>query len=87
MQGFHEVDSAPLDVRDIAQQIGHSMDLRVEVGPDPVVLSGSKKLLEFALRSLIQTVGENRPEHGLRELSLKVRSTGTGNDLDFTRTN
>jgi len=44
-------------------------------------LSASKKLLDFALRALIKTVGENRPDHGLRELALKVRSTGSGSDL------
>jgi hypothetical protein len=81
MQGLHEADAAPADVREIAQQIGQSLGLRVEVGPDPVVLAVSKKLLEFALRALIRTVGENRPDHGLRELALKVRSTGTGADL------
>lgn len=81
MQSLHEADPAPVDVRDVAQHIGHSLGLRVEVGPDPVVLMASKKLLDFALRSLIRTVGENRPDHGLRELALKVRSTGTGPEL------
>ncbi len=81
MQSLHEADPAPVDVRDMAQHIGHSLGLRVEVGPDPVVLLASKKLLDFALRSLIRTVGENRPDHGLRELALKVRSTGTGPEL------
>ncbi len=81
MQTLHEVDPAPVDVRDLAQHIGHSLGVRVEVGPDPVVLIASKKLLDFALRSLIRTVGENRPDHGLRELALKVRSTGAGTEL------
>jgi hypothetical protein len=81
MQNLHEVDPAPVDVRDVAQTIGNALGLRVEVGPDPVVLSASKKLLDFALRALIRTVGENRPDHGLKELALKVRSTGSGSDL------
>ena len=81
MQALHEVDPAPVDIREIAQTIGHSLGLRVEVGPDPVVVGASKKLLDFALRSLIRTVGENRPDHGLKELALKVRSTGSGPDL------
>jgi hypothetical protein len=54
--------------------------LRVEVGPEPVRLTVAKDLVGFALRSLIATVGENRPDHGLRELSLQVRTTGTGAD-------
>lgn len=81
MQSLHEADANPIDIRDLAQSIGQSLGLRVEVGPDPVVLAVSKKLLDFALRSLIRTVGENRPDHGLRELALKVRSTGTGAEL------
>lgn len=81
MQALHEIDPAPVDVREIAQTIGHSLGLRVEVGPDPVVVAASKKLLDYALRALIRTVGENRPEHGFKELALKVRSTGSGPDL------
>lgn len=81
MQSLHEADPAPVDVRDLAQFIGQSMGVRVEVGPDPVVLSASKKLLEFALRALIRTLGENRGEAGLKDLALKVRSAGTGPEL------
>lgn len=81
MQGLHEVEPATIDVRDLVQHVGHSLGLRVEVGPDPVELNASKKLLEFAVRALIRTVGENRPEHGLKDLALKVRSAGTGADL------
>lgn len=81
MQSLHEADPVQIDVRDVAQHIGHSLGVRVEVGPDPVVLTASKKLLEFALRALIRTIGENRPDQGLRELALKVRSTGSGPDL------
>jgi hypothetical protein len=81
MQTMHEGEVAPVDVREVAQKIGHSLGLRVEVGPDPVVLNASKKLVDFALRSLIKTIGENRPDHGTRELTLKVRSAGSGVDL------
>jgi hypothetical protein len=81
MQALHEAEPAPVDVRELAQSVGQSLDIRVEVGPDPVVLEASRKLLEFALRALVQTVVENRPDHGTRELALKVRSTGTGADL------
>ncbi len=81
MQTLHEADAAPVDVKELAQQIGHSLGLRVEVGPDPVVLMANRKLLDFGLRALIRTVGENRPDRGLRELALKVRSTGTGAEL------
>lgn len=81
MEGLHEAEPAPTDLREVAQALGHSLGLRVEIGPDPVVLLANRKLLDFALRALIRTVGENRPEHGLRELALKVRSTGIGREL------
>jgi hypothetical protein len=81
MQSLHEAEASPVDVKDLAQEIGRSLGLRVEVGPDEVVLSANRRLLDFALRALIRTVGENRPDHGLRELALKVRSTGTGSEL------
>jgi hypothetical protein len=81
MEALHEAPTAVYDIRDLAQTIGHSLGVRVEVGPDPVELSISKKLLDFALRSLIRTIAENRPEHGMKDLALKVRSTGAGSEL------
>lgn len=81
MQRLHEVEVAPCDIRDLAQRIGDSSGLRVEVGPEPVLLNGNERLLEFALISIIQAVAESRRDEGLREVVLKVRSTGTGGDL------
>jgi len=46
-----------------------------------VIILVSKKLLDFALRALIQTIAQNRPDLGTRDLALKVRSTGTGPEL------
>jgi len=81
MESLHEAEVGPVDIRDLAQTLGHALGLRVEVGPDPVVLAVCKRLLDLALRSLIRTIAENRPEHGMRDLALKVRSTGTGAEL------
>jgi hypothetical protein len=81
MHALHESDTAPTDIRELAQSLGRSLGVRVEVGPDPVILTLNFKLLDFALRSLIQSVAENRGELGARELSLQVRSTGTGTEL------
>ena len=81
MQTLSEADVAAVDIRELAQTIGHSLGVRVEVGPDPVMLAVSKKLLDFALRALIHSLAENRGELGTKELSLQVRSTGTGDDL------
>ena len=81
MQTLDELVPAKVDIRDLAQAIGEGLGFRVEVGPDAVVLSAAKPLLEFALRSLIETIGENRGDLGARELALQVRSTGVGGEL------
>uniref|UniRef100_UPI0039C90261 hypothetical protein n=1 Tax=Horticoccus sp. 23ND18S-11 TaxID=3391832 RepID=UPI0039C90261 len=81
MQSFHEQGASIVDMREIARSIGDSLGIKVETGPDPVMLSVSRKLLDFSLSAIIQTVGENRPEHGLKDLALVVRSTGSGTEL------
>jgi len=81
MQTFHEADATPTDIRELAKSLGSSLGIRVEVGPDPVMLSVSPKLIDFALRSLVSTIAENRGELGTKELSLQVRSTGSGDEL------
>ena len=69
-----------MDIRDVAQAAGGALGVRVETGPDPVTLSASKKLLDFALRAILRTLAENRRDKNAKELTLKVRSTGTGPD-------
>ncbi len=81
MQILHEAEAEPVDIRELARTVGASLKVRVEVGPDPVVLAVSKRLLEFALEALIGTIAENRGELGPRELTLQVRSTGAGAEL------
>jgi hypothetical protein len=81
MQILHEAPIEPVDVRELAQAIGHSTGVRVEVGPDPVVLTGSRKLLDFALRSFLATIIENRRDLGVTEMALQVRSTGAKSEL------
>jgi len=78
MQQLHEAEPGPVDIREVAQTVGRSLGVRVEVGPDPIVLLANRHLLEFTLSALIRTLGENRPQHGVAELALKVRSTGVG---------
>lgn len=78
MQLLHEAEPSATDMRELVQSVGTEIGLRVEVGPDPVPLHAAPKLLEFALRALIGTLAENRPDLGVRELTLQVRSTGEG---------
>lgn len=78
MQTMHEAEAGAVDVRELAQEIGRSLGLRVEASSEPAVLKADRSLLDFALRSFLETIGENRGELGLRELALKVRRTGDG---------
>ena len=81
MQTLHEADAVHIDMRDLAQNVGTALSLHVEVGPDAVPLTVSKDLIEFALRSLVEAVAENRPTHGVQELAPQVRSSGSGSEL------
>jgi hypothetical protein len=76
MQVLHETTASLIDMRDLAREIGTALGLNVEVGSEPVKLSVARNLVSFALRSLITTVGENRPDRGLSELSMELRVTG-----------
>lgn len=80
MHRLHEAEPSPLDVRDIAQAVGRSTGVRVEVGPEPIVLMANRQLLEFALTALIRTLAENRLDRAASELTVKVRATGSGVD-------
>jgi hypothetical protein len=81
MQGLHEAEAEAVDIRELAQEVGKALGLRVEAGAEPLVLLANRKLLDFALRAILRTLGENRAELGLKDLSLRVRATGAGADL------
>ena len=81
MQGLHEAEAEAVDLRELTQEVGHALGLRVEAGAEPLVLLANRKLLDFALRAILRTLGENRAELGLKDLSLRVRSTGAGPEL------
>jgi len=81
MQTLHEADGTAIDLREMVQAIGDALSLKVEIGPDPVRLVVATELVDFAVRSLVSSVAENRPGHGMRDLILQVRSTGDGGKL------
>jgi len=81
MQRLHEVEPESVDVREIAQSVGQAMGVRVEVGPEPIILMGDRQLLDFALSALVRTLCENRPANDVSELGVKVRSTGSGSEV------
>jgi hypothetical protein len=81
MQGLHEAEASTFDVRELVQEIGRSLGVRVEPADGTVIMTASRPLIDYALRSLIRSVGENRPDLGMKEMSLRLRSTGAGSEL------
>lgn len=77
MQELHEAEPSMIDLRDLAQRVGMALGITVEVGPDPIPVFASEKLLEYALRSLLMAIIEDRIERSTAGLVIKVRSTGT----------
>ena len=80
MQNLHECVPESADIREVARAVGHACSLKVETGPDPVLMQVAKGLVEFALRMLVETVSENRTGGTAQGLKLQVRSTGAGPD-------
>jgi len=78
MHGLHEADATPVDIREIAEEVGVSLGVRTEIGTESIVLLGSRKLLEFAVRALVRTLCENRKGQTGGEMVMKLRSTGSG---------
>ena len=81
MQSLHEAQPSETDIREIAEKVGNSLNIRVEAAPEPVVLRVYTKLLEFTLQSLLNTVIENRAGDSTSDLVLRVRSTGLGPEM------
>ena len=81
LANFTEVEAAVTDLREIVTAIGQRNNVKAEVGPDPVLIAVVPELVESALEAVVQTVAENRPELGSRELALQLRATGEGDEL------
>lgn len=80
MQRLHESEASIIDIRDLVQNSGRIVGVRVEVGPDPIMLNCYKDLMEYAIGGVLLAIGERRSEHSLAGVSIKVRSTGIGTD-------
>jgi hypothetical protein len=78
LQTLHEAKSTPVDIGALIREIGSELGLKVEAGADPVRMSVSSELIAFALRSLVGTIGENRPDRGMRDMTLQLRFAGEG---------
>jgi len=81
MQSLGDPETESVDAREMVQSVGRAREMRVDVGPNPVTLRVATGLLERALGSLVDTLAENRRDRGGGDLSMQLRSTGTGSLL------
>lgn len=78
---FREVDPEPADLRGLVQQVGEKLGVKIDVGTQEIALSVVPPLVGFGLQAILESVIENRPEHGKRGLSVQLLSTGEGAQL------
>lgn len=78
---LYEAAPASFEVRELVGTVCQSLGVRSELGQTPIVLAANRALVEFALRALLRTVGENRGELGLKDLVLRLRAVGEGDEL------
>jgi hypothetical protein len=81
LASLDEAKATPTDLRTIITSIGERQGLKAEVGPDPVMVGIVPKFVEMALEAIVETVAENRPDLGMKELALQLRATGEGDEL------
>ncbi len=75
---FSEVLPEEADLRALLREVGRRTGVTVDGSGAPVVLSIVPKLVEFALESIVESIAENRPELGKKDLTLRLRSLGEG---------
>jgi hypothetical protein len=70
-----------VDLRELIQEIGARCSVRAEIGPQPVPLAIARRLADFTLESVLRAVMSNRGERGTKDLSVQLRSAGSGEAL------
>ena len=78
---FGEVTPEQVDVRGLLREVAKRSGVSFEGTGPSLVLSMVPKLVEFALGSIIESLAENRPELGKRDLLFRLRVVGDGDYL------
>jgi hypothetical protein len=77
---FSEVAAESIDLRALVCAVGRKCGVAVETGSGKIELDVAPKLIEFGLESIIESIAENRPGLGRRELLMSLRSRGAGDN-------
>ncbi|PTY07326.1 hypothetical protein DB347_08465 [Opitutaceae bacterium EW11] len=75
---FSESVAEQSDVRTLLRSVAERTGAALDPSGPSVALNVVPKLVEFALESIIESVAENRPELGKRDLTLRLRTAGSG---------
>jgi hypothetical protein len=78
---FSEAAAETVDLRALVCSVGRKAGISVETGSEAVPLDVAPRLVEFALESILESIAENRPGLGKRELVLSLRTAGSGDSL------
>jgi hypothetical protein len=78
---FSEVSAESDDLRALVCSVGRKSGVMVETGSQEVLLDVAPKLIEFGLESILESVAENRPGLGKRDLVISLRTAGNGENL------
>jgi hypothetical protein len=78
---FSEVAPEGADVRALLREVGRKTGVAVDGNGPSVTLSIVPKLVDFALESIVESIAENRQELGKKDLSLRLRASGEGEQL------
>lgn len=79
LSSLTEAEAKPVDFCELLSKLGR-VGLRVDLPPNPVVLSVVVSLVELALDSIVQTLADNRPVAENEPLVLQLRSTGDADE-------
>lgn len=78
---FSEVEAESIDLRALVYSVGRKCGVAVETGSQEILLDVAPKLIEFGLESIIESIAENRPGLGKRDLVMSLRTSGSGESL------
>jgi len=78
---FSEVSAESVDLRALVCAVGRKSGVVVETGSQEVLLDVAPKLIEFGLESILESIAENRPGLGKRDLVISLRTAGSGENL------
>ncbi|ATC62509.1 hypothetical protein CMV30_00140 [Nibricoccus aquaticus] len=78
---FSEVEAESIDLRALVHSVGRKCGVTVETGSQEILLDVAPKLIEFGLESILESIAENRPGLGKRDLVMSLRTSGAGENL------